>query len=237
MAEPLLLRYMQPLLAGRRAECVSLISHAMNEGWSPHDLIADVVWPSMTQVERLYRDDRINSAIENMACRINRMVSSQLQPHMPKAAPNGKRALISCAADPREELGGQMVADLFQADGWDVYFIGGGVPDDEILSLVGELRPDVFVIYGAKPGDVPATRRLIELIREVGVGATMNVVVSGGVFNRAEGLWQEVGADVHGGTAREVLSIAQTLKPRDPAAAPRVSVVKKRRRRRKLAAC
>ena len=42
-----------------------------------------------------------------------------------------------------EELGGQICADLFESDGWEVKFAGGGVPDDEVLKLTGEYRPDV----------------------------------------------------------------------------------------------
>ncbi|MBU0640150.1 MAG: cobalamin-dependent protein [Planctomycetes bacterium] len=233
MPEPLLIRYMQPLLAGRRAECFGIAHDAIRNGHAAADFMCDVVWPAMGQVDRLYRDDRISTAIENMACRINRTVADQLQAHLPSSVPKGKRVLVACADDVREEVGSQMVADLFQADGWELYFLGGGVPNDEILSLVGELRPHLLLIFGTKPQDVPEVRKLVELIREIGVCPTMNIVVSGGIFNRADGLWQEVGADVFAESARELIQIANELKPREPQP-PRLGIVKKRRRRRRV---
>ncbi len=118
MAEPLLTRYMLPLLGGRRSECFGLIHKALDEGARADRLIRDVVWPSMAQVARLYDADRINTAHENMAARINRTVADQLQAHLDHTAPNGKLLLVTCADEPREELGAQMVADLFQSDGW-----------------------------------------------------------------------------------------------------------------------
>lgn len=232
MAEPLLTRYLLPLLGGRRAECFSLIHNAIDDGAHADQLIRDVVWPSMAQVARLFDADRIDTAHENMAARINRTVADQLQIHLKRAAPNGKRLLVACADEPREELGAQMVADLFQSDGWEVYFVGGGVPEDEILTFVGSLRPTAMLIFGTQPQNVPAARRLVDLIREVDACPTMNVIVSGGVFNRADGLWREVGADVFAESADEVLAIANELEPRIPGTV-RVDVVKKRRRRRK----
>jgi len=113
-----------------------------------------------------------------------------------------------------------------------VYFVGGGVPDDEILAMVGQVRPDMLVIYGAEPEAVPNTRALVERIRDVNACPTMNVIVTGGIFNRADGLWREIGADAFGDRPRLVLQIASELPPRTPHM-PRLGIVKKRRRKRK----
>ncbi|MEW6252557.1 MAG: cobalamin-dependent protein, partial [Planctomycetota bacterium] len=220
---------------GRRAECFDLVTAALNSGTPAEELICDVVWPALAQVERLYRDDRINTATEHMAGRINRTVADQLQAHLPKKPSNSRRVLITCADGPHEELGAQMVSDLFQADGWEVSFVGGGVPDDEVLALVGQLRPNLMIVFGAQPEAVPNTRALVERIREVGTCPTMNILVTGGIFNRAEGLWREVGADAFCEHLRNVLPTANGLAPRtgNP---PRVGLVKRRRRKRKGAA-
>ena len=234
MSEPLLIRYMQPLLAGRRAECFEVAGQALRQGASAEDLLCEVVWPAMSQVQRLYDDDRINAALEHMACRINRTVADQLQAGLPKRPPRGWRILIANADNETEELGAQIVADLFQADGWDVYFIGGGVPDDEVLATVGQLRPEGFLIFGAAPAAIASTRAMIERIRDVGVCPTMNIIVTGGIFTRADGLWQEIGADAYCELPRDVLTLANGLGPREPRP-PSLGIVKKRRRRRRNA--
>jgi methanogenic corrinoid protein MtbC1 len=235
MPEPFLIRYMQPLLAGRRCECFELIRHALHDGAAAEELICDVIWPAMAQIDRLFQDDRINTAVEHMAARINRTVADQLQVHLPRQDRNGKRVLIACADGPSEELGAQITGDLFQADGWEVYFVGGGVPDDEILHMVGQLRPELLLVFGAIPEAVPNTRALVERIREIGVCPTMNIAVTGGIFNRADGLWQEIGADAFCESLPGVLELANGLEPRVPNAPRLGGIVKKRRRRRKNA--
>jgi methanogenic corrinoid protein MtbC1 len=125
-----------------------------------------------------------------------------------------------------------MCADLFEADGWTVHFVGGGVPSDEVLTLVGQLRPDILMIYGTQPSGVPAVRQLVDQIRDIGVNPTMNILVSGGVFNRADSLWKEVNADLFAKTAKQALALAAEARPRVPEPS-RAGAPKKRRRRRR----
>src|SRR5690606_35206516 len=114
------------------------------------------------------------------------------------------------------ELGAQVIADLLQADGWEVVFVGGGAPHDELVALLGQARPAAYVVVGADPHAIPELRLLIGQIRELNACPLMNVVVTGGVFTRAEGLWREVGADVYADTARDLLTMIHQLPPRDP---------------------
>lgn len=224
-------RFVPPLLAGKRQECKDVLAAVLQSGTEATTVYREMVWPAMEQVERLYRADQINMVTEHMATRINRMIADQLQAHLPRNAPNGKKIIITCADGEPEELGAQMTADLFESEGWDVYFIGGGVPNDEVLALVGEIRPDILLVFGTQPAGVPNVRRLIDLIREVGASPTMNIMISGGVFNRAEGLWQEVNADLFAATAVEALEIAQNAPPRK--AEVRIPGAPKKRRRRR----
>ncbi len=225
-------RFMDSLLEGKRQECRKVIQETMTTGADSIDLYHSMLWPAMEQLANMYREDQINIATEHMATRINRALADQLQANLEINSPNGKRILIACADDEPEELGAQMCADLFEAQGWEVYFMGGGVPNDEALSLVGQLQPTIFLIFGTQPNGVPGVRKLIDLIRDVGVSPTMNIMISGGVFNRAEGLWKEVNADLFAEDAKTALEIAAKAEPRKPVV--RIpGAPKKRRRRRK----
>ncbi len=209
-----------------------MLDAAMNEGLPVPQIYRSMIWPVMEQVAQMYREDRISLASEHMATRISRALADQLQTKLERGESNGKRMVLTCADGEPEELGAQMCADLFEAEGWDVYFVGGGVPDDEVLELVGRLRPELLLIFGTQPSGVPGVRRLIDLIREVGSNPTMNIMISGGVFNRAEGLWKEVNADLFAANAGEALELAATAKPRTPEVRIPGAPKKRRRRRR-----
>ncbi len=228
----LLDRYMESLLAGDRQSCRRVFAQCLERTDNATRLYEALLWPAMEQVEKLYRADRINTATEHMATRIIRCLADQLQASLPRVQPNGKSVIICCADNEPEELGAQMCADLFESDGWVVHFLGGGVPHDEILMLVGARRPTVLLLYGTQPRGVPGVRKLIDTIREIGANPTMNILVSGGVFRRAPGLWKEVNADLYARTIGQALEMANRAQPRTPEVRIPGAPKKRRRRRR-----
>lgn len=231
-AERFLERYLGSLLDGQRQACRDMLDEAIASGIEAKMVYRKVMWPAMENIDKLYRADRINVATEHLATRISRLVADQLQARLPRQESNGKRILITCADGEPEELGAQMCADLFEAEGWQVYFVGGGVPNDEVLGMVGEYRPDILLVFGTQPMGVPNVRKLIDLIRHVGSNPTMNIMISGGVFNRADGLWKEVNADLFAPTVAEALTVAGQAQPREPQVVIPGAPKKRRRRRR-----
>jgi methanogenic corrinoid protein MtbC1 len=224
--------YMFHLLEGCRQECRRIFDAFRARTGDASRLFTDLLWPAMESVARLYREDRINTSVEHMATHINRQLADQVRQYLPSRAPIGKRMILLCGDGEPEELGAQMTADLFEAEGWEVFFVGGGVPHDEIIALLGQLRPDILMIFGTTPQGVPGARRLIDRIREIGTCPTMNILVSGGVFNRAHGLWDEINADLFAPTAAEALKIAADAPPRTARPCNPGGPKKRRRRRR-----
>jgi len=222
-------QYLEHLFAGRRAEAREVIFAAQDRGISASSLLKGVIWPAMEQAEKLYRENHISRVVEHMATRINRMIADQLQGYMARRPKNGRRIIVTCGDGQIEELGAQITADLFEADGWHVWFLGSGVPNDEILQLIGQLRPDILCIYGAQPEGVPNIRRLVDLVREVNSCDEMQIMVTGGVFNRADGLAEEIRVDLHAPNAKEAVQTAEE----HPVRVPQPDVPQPGRRRKR----
>ena len=201
--------YLETLLAGDRAAARRVIDNAIEIGnFTPRDLLTSLVWPTMELLQSLFRDDRISISGLNLATRLNRSITDQLCAQLERRASNGKKVLIFCGDDEPEELGGQICADFFECDGWTVKFAGGGVPEDEVLALIGSERPDLLVMFGTLPSGVPAVRKLIDYLREVNSCPAMQVMCCGGIYKRAEGLAEEIGADLYAPDAHEAVAIA-----------------------------
>jgi methanogenic corrinoid protein MtbC1 len=202
--------YLDSLLSGDRANTRRVIEAAGNNGLSAYDLLTALVWPTMELLQTLYRDDRISISNLNLATRLNRSITDQLCSTLARGASNGKKVLIFCGDDEPEELGGQICAELFECDGWTVKFAGGGVPEDEVLALIGSERPDLLVMFGTLPSGVPAVRKLIDYLREVNSCPAMQIMCCGGIYKRAEGLSEEIGADLYAPDAAEAVKVANT---------------------------
>lgn len=227
--EVMLPKYVEALVSGNRSAARDIIRRLICTGVKAHDIYRYIFFPGMEQINEQYREDRICILVRNMATRINRFLTDQVQAQlMPKPA-NGKSAIILCAETESEELGGQMCADLLEADGWRVYFIGGGVAEDEVTEFIGNVKPDLLVVYGSTPSGVPQTRDLIFRIREIGLCPGMNVLLTGGIFNRVEGLWEELRADLYASDPIDMLASAQGNNHRF--SEPQEQAAPKRRRR------
>ena len=206
--EDILARYIEALLRGDRKACRSVVEETLQSGVPANSVYLHLIWPVVAEIERLLRADKITIVEEHLATRINRTIVDQLQNKLPRRPDKHKKAAVCCARDELQELGAQMIADLFESDGWQVRFLGGGLTNDDVFGFMNEYAPDVLLIYGTKPKQAPDVRRLIDRIRAVNAWPDMRIVVSGGLFNRAEGLWEEIGADGFAATAAEVLQVA-----------------------------
>ncbi|MCP4707416.1 MAG: hypothetical protein GY869_02220 [Planctomycetes bacterium] len=203
-------KFVECLLNGDRIGCRNIVGEALQTGTPVNVIYTDLFWPVMTDVERLYRDHQIDMITEHMATRINRTLVDQLQSKLPRSESRGLKMIITCVDEEQEELGAQMCADLFESDGWEVRFLGGGVPNDEIMKMIATWQPDIVFMYGMQPSGAPGVRKLMDTTRDIGACPKVRFMLSGGVFNRAEGLWDEIGADLFAPTAKEALEVALT---------------------------
>jgi methanogenic corrinoid protein MtbC1 len=206
--EQTLEKYLKHLLLGDRYACRRVIEEIMQSGVPANSVYLNVIWPIMVEIEKLSREDHITPTQEHLATRINRTIVDQLQNKLPKRENREKKVTICCAQEELQELGAQMVADLFESDGWEVRFLGGGLSNDDIYAFINNYGPDLLVIYGSTPQKAPSVRLLIDTIKAVNAWPDMRIMVSGGLFARAEGLWEEIGADAYASTPSEALERA-----------------------------
>ncbi len=221
--------YIEALLTGNRNQARNIIRKAIASAVKPQEIYRQILFPAMEKVENMYRANEISILIRNLATRINRFITDQVQAQLIPSEQQGKSAVIICAQAETEELGAQMCCDLLESAGWNCYFLGGGVPEDEITAFLGQITPDILVIYGSLPSGVPLTRQLIERIHDIGACPLMNIIVTGGIFNRVEGLWEEIKADFYATDPVNVVDVAMSMNPK--LHLPRNPSAPKRRRR------
>ena len=185
-----------------------MVAKTLASGVSAETFTEHVAWPIHEALHKLYRSDQIERISFNYATRLLRSVVDQLQLSYVRADRNGQSVTLFCGSGENEDLGGQMAADLLDAAGFDVLFAGGGVAQDEILQETHHRQPDFLVLFASSASDAPAIRAVIDQVREINAHPDLQIAVGGGVFNRAEGLAEAVGASR---VARTPLDLVQAL--------------------------
>ena len=59
-------------------------------------------------------------------------------------------------------------------------------------------------MFSSAPSDAPHIRNIIDTIKSIGASPNTQVVVGGGLFNRVEGLAEEIGADLWANSPAEL---------------------------------
>jgi methanogenic corrinoid protein MtbC1 len=198
-AEILTERLFEALIEGNRDAARAVLDEQRQAGVNPELVVTDLCWPVYELIETMHRQDRLTTLAYNLATRMLRTVVDQASRDLlawSGAARTGRTVFACCGPSEGSELGAQMAVDLLEASGFRVRFAGGAVPADEIQETVQTTRPDVLLMFCSEPRDLPEIRRLIDTLHEVGACPHTQIAVGGGVFNRAEGLAEEIGADL-----------------------------------------
>lgn len=221
-------RFFTSLISGHRAATRQIINELFESDYPAEKIHTNLLWPTLEHLQKLHRADQISELAHNYATRLLRSLVHQIQPQLEQSPRRGKTVLLMCGPEESEEIAAQMACDLLEADGFDIYFAGGGVANDEAVNEIGEMNPQVLVVFGAVPNTVPSTRLLIDRLHSIGVCPNLQIVVGGGVFNRAEGLAEEIGADLWASTPTDLVKVL-TKQPERRMTSDQRTVGRKRR--------
>lgn len=209
-------RLLEALMSGDRFAARRIVSDSVRQG-SAESTIHDLLWPAHEMVEKLHRSDQLTTLAYHLSTRLLRMMVDQTSALLQRKPSTGRTILAMSGPTHNEELAAQMACDLLEAQGYEVNFAGGfqilgddtgGIPADEVLNVVQERKPDLLLFFSSAARDLPAIRAMIDQIKDNGASASTQIVVGGGVFHRAEGLSEEIGADL---CCNDPLELVQVL--------------------------
>lgn len=158
-------QFLTELLAGNRQSCHAIVSTLLERGIDIRVLYTDLLQRSLYQVGKLWETNVISVAVEHMATSVTESLFTLVYPHIFAAEHSGKRAVVSCVANEYHQVGAKMVADIMELNGWDTYFLGANVPENDLCRLLDQKRPDVLCLSLAVFHNYPNLLRAVENLR------------------------------------------------------------------------
>ncbi len=157
--------YLTSLLEGKRSKCHDIVQKLLNEKIDLKKLYTDLFQRSMYRVGELWENNRITVANEHLSTSITESLLNLAYPSIFARERIGRKAVISCAANEFHQIGGKMVADIFELNGWDGYFLGANSPIEETARFIHEARPDVVGFSLSILSNLDYLKRGIEVFR------------------------------------------------------------------------
>jgi methanogenic corrinoid protein MtbC1 len=146
ITEELYSDYLSKLLSGDREGCKLIVTNLLNDGIQVRELYENLFQRSMYEVGTLWETNKISVALEHLSTSITESLVNLAYPLIFSAEHNGRRAVITCTPGEYHQLGARMVADYFEMNGWDGYFVGAETSVKELYKIIEEKNPDILAV-------------------------------------------------------------------------------------------
>lgn len=180
---------------------------------SPDDIqnfYLKIVQPALYDVGNLWEAGRISVAEEHLATAIVGRVMANIYTHFPKTKKKAK-AIVTSSPNEFHEMGGRIVADFLEVDGWDVYYLGANIPDQELIKLIKKTKPKLLAISVTMPFNIENAQRVIKTVKKL-KNVNPKIIVGGIAFNMMPDIYKKIGADFWANDAKKAVEIASQFK-------------------------
>ncbi|MFP5212622.1 MAG: B12-binding domain-containing protein [Acidobacteriota bacterium] len=208
--------YLEALLRGERHRASRLVLDAVEGGTPLRDIHLSIFQPTQYEIGRLWQMNRLSVAQEHYCTAATQLIMSQLYPYLFSTERIGKRLVATCIGGKLHEIGVRMVADFFEIEGWDTYYVGANTPVESILRTIGEQKADLLAISATMTFHIGSMIELIDRVQLSNVEKKVKILVGGYPFNISPDLWRRVGADGVARDAEEAVRVGRRLVEADP---------------------
>ncbi len=208
---PLAHQYFEALRRGERHLASRLVLEAVAAGTPVKEIYLNVFQPAQYEIGRLWQTNRITVAQEHYCTAATQLIMSQLYPQVFATVKNGRTMIATCVAGDLHEIGVRMVADFFEMEGWNTFYLGASTPHSSVIATIIERSADVLAISATISYHVEAVRDLIRAVRQDPVARRVRILVGGYPFNQDPGLWRKIGADGSAPDAQQAIVLADLM--------------------------
>ncbi len=200
--------YLDALLRGERRQASQLILDTVEQGRSVKEIYLHVFQPVQREIGRLWQLNQISVAQEHYCTAATQLVMSQLYRHIFNVERVGRRLVATCVGGELHEIGVRMVADFFEMEGWDTYYLGANTPARDIIQATQERQADILAISVTLTTHLQGVSKLIGQVRAAVERTSLRILVGGYPFNMSSELWRSVGADGYAPDAQRAIELA-----------------------------
>lgn len=205
------LRYRDYLLTGRRKDAADQILALASGGTPVRSIYLNIFQPFQQELGRLWQRNEINVAQEHYATASTQLIMSQLYPIIFATPRRGTTVLAASVSGELHELGIRMVADLLELSGWDAYYLGANMPQEDIIRTIAEEKPDLLAFSVTLSIHLSKLETLINAVKEAPIAKAPKIIVGGAPFNAEPQLWKDFGADGYCADASAVAEKAAAI--------------------------
>lgn len=203
----------EAVLDGDEEEAVNLAQKVLDDGLDINEAMDKGFLAGIQEAGQLYEDEEY--FLPDLICSADAMKSALeiLDEAMKNnsdssSGPAAKIALATVQGDVHD-IGKTIVAAMMTAAGYEVYDLGTDVLNEDVISKINEINPDILGLSALLTTTMEEQRAIIEMLKAEGLRDDVKVIVGGAPVNQA---WADkITADGYSDNAIAAVKLAQSL--------------------------
>lgn len=178
-----------------RDEVKGLVAKALDESIPPMEILNEGITLGLQQMGELFNEGEIFLPELLLGADITMGVMDDLSARFGVGDQIEKRGkcLIATVAGDVHDIGKSLVGMIFSASGYEIVDAGKDVPNEQLIELVKEHKPDIVGLSSLLSTTMPAQKEFVEMAKEAGIRDSIKILVGGAPVSRE---WAEkIGAD------------------------------------------
>ena len=156
--------FLESLIAGEHKRCTEIVKHLINNKVPVFTIYEKLLKDAMYKVGELWEYNKISVATEHLASAIVESILNELYPLIISTGKTDKKVIVTCLEKEFHQIGSKMVADYFEAEGWEVLYLGANTPEKSLINYIQLIKPNLLAISVSIYFHMPQLISLIEKI-------------------------------------------------------------------------
>ena len=177
--------FLEFLLKGNRFACSDIAHKFLLLNPSITNLYEEVFKEALYEVGRLWETNKISVASEHVATAITEGILNELFEQLISKTRSTRKVVVACVDKEQHQVGIKMVADVFEMKGWETFFLGTGIPNNELARYINRIKPDLLAISLTVYFNFTHLLTMLELVRKE--FPELQIIIGGQAFKHVSG--------------------------------------------------
>lgn len=169
-----------------------------------------IIQPTLYDIGNLWEKGEISVAEEHLATSIIGRIMANIYLKIPFKRKKSGKVIVTSSPNEYHEIGGRMVADIIESEGYVVHYLGANTPSNDIIKQIKKIKPQILAISVTMPFNIDKVALLISEVKKMDKDSP-KIIVGGIVFNLIPDLYKSIDADYWAPDAISALELTKKI--------------------------
>ena len=203
-------KFINFLLQGEQKKTYKMLLNEISKGIDVQKLYLNIISSALQKIGELWNIGEVSTNNIHHFTQNTTKIMNQLQIYFPQKEKNGYTAVSVTPGSERHNIGLRMVNDFLEMEGWNIFFLKGNLPINNIINAIKENNADLLIISATMSYNLNSVENIINTVKSKNE-LDIKILGGGRAFNKINNVKNKFNIDGYASNAKEAVTIANEL--------------------------